>query len=426
MKTIVKILFIVLSILIISCSKKEQASSNEIVQWSVFLSPTRNSYPLFKPMYDEYIKNNPLPMPFSDDMGPELYRERYQRYLLQAKTGYPDFLEGTLEQVYTYISAGLAAPIEDLFNNDPDKDFFYKSLIDAFTINGHLYAFPNYANVRLLIYRKDLLDKHNLKVPTNWDELVNVAKTLKEKENINGFMFTTKEKEVRAFQEFMSFYFTLADHIYDVKDGKATYIADKANFAKVLQLYKDLFAVAIDPNAKGQDWKAVDYGITGGQAAMITCGPWIWHHLIEEPNRGIIMSNLSVAPIPIPEGGELGTYMEIQGLVVNPYSPEEKRENVYKGIKVMVDKPILEFTVKNEAVTSIRSDVKNDNEFGQAFADNLSTGKVLEFINWDIPQNYIIEAIQSVIYDRATPEEAADTLEKQLKEYESKATVQNN
>ena len=414
------------ALVLFSCGKKESDTSDVVVQWSEFMSSSTPVYSKMKPVYEEYIKNNPLPRPFSSDKGPALYRERAQRYFLQGKSGVPDLLDSTLEQIYSYIAAGMALPLNDLLDKDPEKDLIEPVLLNALSQDGKVYALPNAANVRLLVYRKDLLDKHNLNVPATWDELINVAKTLKEKEGINGFMFTTQTKEVRAFQEFMSFYFTLADNIYEVKDGKATYIADKANFAKVLQLYKDLFAVAIDPNSKGQDWKSVDYGITGGQVAMVTDGPWIWGHLTEEPTRGAIMSNLAVAPIPVPVAGQpSGTYMEVKGYVMNPYSPEEKREDVYKALKLLVSKEITGVYTKYESGTPVRKDVKTDNDFAQAFADNLYTGKVLEFINWDIPQNYIIEAIQSVIYDRATPEEAADTLEKQLKEYETKATIQN-
>lgn len=425
MQTLKLRILLLSAVVVFGCSNNERASNNEIVQWSEFISPTHTIYNIRKPVYDEQIKANPLPMPFAQDMGPALYRERSQRYLLQGKSGYPDLLEGTLEQVYSYVSAGMAQPIENFFEADSDKDIIQPVLVDTFTINGHLYAFPNTANVRLLIYRKDLLNKHNLKVPSTWDELIAVAKTLREREGINGFMFTTQTKEVRAFQEFMSFYFTLADNIYEVNDGKAVYIADKLNFEKVLTLYKDLFANAIDPNAKGQDWKAVDYGITGGQTAMITCGPWIWEHQTEEPARASITSNLAVAPIPLPLGGNRGTYMEVKGYVMNPYIREEKKEDVYKAIKFLVSKPFIELEVNYSQAPSIRFDITNDNPFGQAFSDNLNTGKVLEFINWDIPQNYIIDAIQNVIYDRATPSEAASILEKQLKEYEPNATARN-
>lgn len=421
-----KLLLLSVFIFIIGCSgKNESQKTKEIVQWSELLSPQTPLYNIRKPAYDKYIEENPIPLPLSSDMGPALYRERSQRYLLQGKSGIPDMLDSTLEQVYTYIAANMADPIEDLYDKDLEKDIFYPSLTNALTINGHLYAFPNTANVRLLVYRKDILDKYNLKVPTTWDELIFTAKTIKEKEGINGFMFTTQTKEVRAFQEFMSFYFTLADHIYDVKDGKATYIARKDDLEKVLKLYKGLFDVAIDNNAKGQDWKAIDYGITGGQTAMVTVGPWIWEHLNEEPARGEIISNLAVAPIPLPPNGTPGTYMEIKGIVMNPYSSKDRREDAYKALKTLVSKPLIEVEVDYSGSIPIRNDVKSKNAFGQSFADNINTGKVLEFINWDIPQNYIIDAIQSVIYERDTPKQAADKLDKSLKDYAPKAVIEN-
>ena len=419
-----KIIYLLLLTVLIACSNKKNTAENEVVEWSEFMTPSMPIYSQMKVVYDEYLKNKPLTLPFSADKGPALYRERAQRYFLQGKSGVPDLLDSTLEQIYSYAASGMAYPLNDLFNKDPEKDLIEPALIESLTIDGNIYALPNSANVRLLIYRKDLLAKYNLNVPATWADLINVAKTIKEKEGINGFMFTTQSKEVRAFQEFMRFYFTLADGIYEVKDGKATYIADKANFEKVLQLYKDLFAAAIDPNSKGQDFKAVDYGITGGQVAMVTDGPWIWEHMTEDPARGTIISNLGVAPIPVPAAGQpSGTYMEVKGYVINPYSAQEKRQNVYNAVKMLVDKPFIELEVKYSSAPSIRSDIKSETEFGQAFSDNLDTGKVLEFINWDIPQNYIIDAIQSVIYERATPEEAANTLDKQLKDYESQAVV---
>lgn len=418
------LVLILVALFVFSCGNKKEASKVEIVQWSEIISPTIPLYKTVKASYDSYMSKHPETPKFSSDFGPALYRERAQRYLLQGKSGIPDILEGTLEQVYSYIAANMADPIEEYFNNDSEKNQYYENLIEALTVNGHLYAIPDNANVRLLVYRKDLLEKHNLKVPATWDELITVAKTLKEKEGINGFMFTTQTKEVRAFQEFMSFYFTLADNIYKNENGKITYIAKKEHFAEVLQLYKTLFDVAIDPNAKSQDWKAVDYGVTGGQTAMVTVGPWIWGHLNEDATHEAVMTNLHVAPIPTPKNGERGTYMEVKGLVFNPHAAKERRQDAYNAARVFVSQEFLQTLTDHSGAMPIRKDVKSDNYFIQGFANNLSDGKVLEFINWDMPQNYIVDAIQSVIYNKATPSQAADKLEKELKAYEKQALPQ--
>lgn len=49
-----------------------------------------------------------------------------------------------------------------------------------------LYALPFGTETSMLIYRKDIFDKYNLKVPTNYDELAKTAKFITEKEKANG------------------------------------------------------------------------------------------------------------------------------------------------------------------------------------------------------------------------------------------------
>ncbi len=419
-KIFVYLLAIVLISIAIGCSgdKKKEKSMAEVIQWSEHLAPHLATYAEKQEVLEKAYEENILELPISTDAGPALYLERSQMYLLQGKSGRPDVLEGTLEQVYSYISAGLARPVNDIFETSELKKVLKPGLAEALTLDGKLYGFPNYFNVRLLVYRKDVLDKHGLTVPKTWDELISTAKTIREKEAINGFMFTTQLREVRAFQEFMSFYFTLADNIYTVKDGVAEYTADKADFEQVFQLYKDLFDVSIDPNFKGQGYKAVDYAITGGDVGMVTVGPWIWGHLKEEPTRGEVMSNLYVAAIPIPENGEPGTYMEVKGFVFNPHASEEKLDATVDVVELFTGKEFAQIGIDNGDV-SVRNDVESNIRFTQSFglSENVATGKVLEYINWEIPQNTIIEHIQNVIYGKQTPAEASDSLEKMLIDY---------
>ena len=69
----------------------------------------------------------------------------------------------------------------------PDDDFVANSI--ALGRNpyqtGALYALPYVGNSQLFFYRKDLFQKHNLKEPASWDEVLAVAKTISEQET-NG------------------------------------------------------------------------------------------------------------------------------------------------------------------------------------------------------------------------------------------------
>ncbi len=66
----------------------------------------------------------------------------------------------------------------------PDDDFVANSL--ALCRNpyqsGALYALPYVGNSQLFFYRKDILQKHSLKEPATWDEVLAAAKLIQERE----------------------------------------------------------------------------------------------------------------------------------------------------------------------------------------------------------------------------------------------------
>lgn len=81
-----------------------------------------------------------------------------------------------------------------------EKDHF-PAIIAASTVDGRLVAMPHFTDAGLLYYRKDLLDKHGLKLPATWDELAAVARKIQEAEraaggaDFHGFVFQGKANE---------------------------------------------------------------------------------------------------------------------------------------------------------------------------------------------------------------------------------------
>ena len=359
-------------------------------------------------------------LPVSRDYGPALYRDVAQQFFLQAKTGVPDVLEGVLEQMLTYAEAGLIAPITDLFETYEDRQYYAPNAIEALKIGGQLYGVPYNVNVRLLLYRKSIFEKYNLKVPTNWDELVETAVWIsKNVPGMQGFMLTTKSEEVRAFQEFMSFYFQLNKHMFNVEGDQVTVAATPQQLTQVLELYRRLFTEgAIDPNERGADWKALDYGYTAGKYAMVTVGPWIWSHRYEDPERAKVLDDTGIAPLPVARNGSPGTYMEVKPIMINRYTRDRAR--AWELLKEVTSR---EFQLKIDllqGVLSPRSDVMaapemRDNWWLSGFGKYMHTGVALDPVNWARPQTAIINAIQQVIYGQMTPQQAGTWLYDQLR-----------
>src|SRR6478672_8886622 len=67
----------------------------------------------------------------------------------------------------------------------PDPDFVPSSiaLCRHPYQTGALYALPYVGNSQLFFYRKDLFEKHSLKAPATWNDVLAAAKTIQEKEN---------------------------------------------------------------------------------------------------------------------------------------------------------------------------------------------------------------------------------------------------
>jgi trehalose/maltose transport system substrate-binding protein len=76
--------------------------------------------------------------------------------------------------------------LTDMAKADGLMDANFPSIIESQTVNGKLVALPAFTDAPALFYRKDLLDKYNLPVPTTWAELATTAKTVMDGERADG------------------------------------------------------------------------------------------------------------------------------------------------------------------------------------------------------------------------------------------------
>jgi trehalose/maltose transport system substrate-binding protein len=76
----------------------------------------------------------------------------------------------------------------------------FPAIVANNTVDGKLLGMPWFTDAGLLFYRKDLIEKYNLKAPNTWDELAAAAKTIQEGErktspDFQGFVFQAKAYE---------------------------------------------------------------------------------------------------------------------------------------------------------------------------------------------------------------------------------------
>lgn len=114
----------------------------------------------------------------------------------------PDLVEFGNSQVLTFTSAGALSDISDLQEELGGKDLL-ASLVDAGSFEGKLYAAPFYAGARLVYYRKSLLEKAGIAVPTTLDAFNEAVVALKNANpegvaNFSGIFLPAKDYGVSA------------------------------------------------------------------------------------------------------------------------------------------------------------------------------------------------------------------------------------
>jgi trehalose/maltose transport system substrate-binding protein len=62
----------------------------------------------------------------------------------------------------------------------------FRATLEAFTVDGRLVAVPWFFGVGRLFYRRDLLEKYELRIPQTWDELATSARTVQDGERAAG------------------------------------------------------------------------------------------------------------------------------------------------------------------------------------------------------------------------------------------------
>jgi|SRR6516164_7669715 trehalose/maltose transport system substrate-binding protein len=106
---------------------------------------------------------------------------RLYRDLLAAQADDVDVLE-----IHMNWAGTLAKNLVDLRLIPGVAEGHFTGTLEAFTVDGRLVAVPWFLGVGRLFYRRDLLEKYELRVPQTWEELATSARTVQDGERAAG------------------------------------------------------------------------------------------------------------------------------------------------------------------------------------------------------------------------------------------------
>lgn len=191
------------------------------------------------------------------------------------------------------INQGMLLPLDPLIGRDPDfdLDWYYPSLIDAFTHGGRIYGIPKDFSTLALFYNKSIFDEYGVSYPTNddtWFDMLDKALQLQR----NGF--ETPLVVTADLNRILPFVYGAGGSVVH-EDLSVALGSPEARFA--LQFYLDLvnrYQVAKEPSALGATWIGEAYGRE--RVAMAMTGPWTVGYLRGDfPN---VMANTGIVELP--------------------------------------------------------------------------------------------------------------------------------
>ncbi len=238
---------------------------------------------------------------------------------LKSRTGAYDLIMLDDPWFPRFASEQLLTDLSPLFQqrgqSGPDSDFVETSiaLCRHPYQTGSLFALPYVGNSQLFFYRKDLFEKHALKPPATWNDVLTAAKTIQEKESaganggqIYGYVMRAEQGNA-AVADFMPIFWAFGGEMFDA-DGKPTVNSPEGIAA--LQLMLDLGKYS-PPGYVSFNASDVGAHLLQGTAAMSINWP-AWISSFSDPAKSKVIGKMEFTTLPSgqkPGQAEIGNWL---------------------------------------------------------------------------------------------------------------------
>jgi multiple sugar transport system substrate-binding protein len=148
-------------------------------------------------------------------------------------------------------------------------DDFSKPLVEGISMyKGKMVGIPFDIPIFILMYRKDLLEKHGLKVPTTMDEYMNAVKTINAAEQKNGVYGTTGQLKSGHYSLNCDWTAWLWSHGGSIFDKAGMFSGGDAAGLEGLAYMQELVKY-MPPAATTWTWDGEGQSVAQGQAGML-------------------------------------------------------------------------------------------------------------------------------------------------------------
>jgi multiple sugar transport system substrate-binding protein len=270
---------------------------------------------------------------------------------------------GTFTEVQT---KGQIQPLTDLVNKYRAKYKIEDNMLVR--VNGEVMAIAFMQNAQNLFYRKDIFDKHGIKVPTSYPEMLAAAKTVKDKDPSIEFPIAQMfSKGWDSATEFTNIFAGFGGRF--LKPGSAAPDFNSEAGVKALEMMKAMTAF-MTPNYLASNTDDVMNQFQQGKAAMgVTWASRAARMDDAAASKVVGKMEFAAAPAAVP-GGKSATHLWWEGVVI-PKNLGADRDTVFQILMEALDEETM--VAGNDLTVWVRSAYK-PTRFGSGVAASAKAG----------------------------------------------------
>jgi multiple sugar transport system substrate-binding protein len=344
---------------------------------------------------------------------------QYLNTVMTAKDSSLDVLILDVIRPAQYAAAGWTVPFNEAIGADTAGYMkrYLPAYAEANTIDGKVVALPAFADAMFLYYRKDLLEKHGVAPPQDWEELAVSAKKIAAAENdpnLQGLSFQGKAIE-GAVCTFLLPYWSMGKQL--VSNGKLSFDRDVA--IKSLKLWKDfadqgvakrnIAEVATDDTRK--EFQA-------GNVVFAVNWSYAWGQF--QGAESAVKGKVGVVKLPAVKGGASASCLGGWEWGVSTYS--KNKAEAQKFVQFLSSPEISRFMAANAALLPQFPEVYDDAEVLKAVPWFAQARAVVETAKsrpvtprYNEVSEIVRTTVNAVLAGTVTPEQAADQMEGRLR-----------
>ncbi|HEY0213353.1 MAG TPA: ABC transporter substrate-binding protein [Paenirhodobacter sp.] len=243
------------------------------------------------------VKYLELPPPSSST---EVYQRLVQ--LLARRNGTPDVFSQDAIWIAGFAAAGWALPLDEFLDADARSQYFTGTL-NACTWDNKVTALPWFMDTGMMYYRKDLVEKHNAKVPEQWADMVALGQAaVKAGDCEFGYIWQGKQAEVLVCNAVELIASNNGAILAD--DGRSSRIGEPEAIAAIKFLYDSMNSYGISPkDVLSWDEEPSRQPFTAGKSIFTRNWSYVWP-IAQDPAASIIVGKVGASPLPHFPGGK--------------------------------------------------------------------------------------------------------------------------